>query len=434
MKRRDFICSAMGLLVTGRQARAAERPCPPALVNVSGGSSVASSCASAGAAGGTPKYMQGLGDFQVRNLEGEYAPRNSLVSVWDVLPEEWRALGQPNGADGVFTSWSGGAGDSAGRRLIVHGGGHNDSSNNGVYLFDFSGEDAPEGWQVAPNSLSSRAAVVSSSTVYSDNRPTSIHSYDQLWFDSNRNRLYRFSGSPYSAGAGASVAYFYDFDAGAWNSQADGKAFLHDPAIASLGSTLIGSPDGSTLLFLAATKQPRFVDVVTGNVHPFGAALSGSEENQFAAAIDTTRSSDGRGKCRYVALYKNGASGPRIKVFSVDWSARTWNVTTEQLLGAEAENLNSQGACIFYDGLRDSFWAFGNRAATSTGLVSSVYEIDAESFEVRRWNLDTSRASVRAKPGCKGGFNRHVWFPEWRVVGTVHAHDAPVSLIKLPAA
>ena len=167
MKRRDFICSAVGLLVAGRQAQGADPPCPPPTISVGGGSPVESSCGPPGVDGGVPQYARGLGDFEVRNLDGAYAPRNGARSVWDVLPEEWRVVGQPNGADGVFTAWSGGAGDAVGRRLIVHGGGHGDSSNNGIYVFDFSGDQVPAGWRIAANSLSSRADVISSYSVLS---------------------------------------------------------------------------------------------------------------------------------------------------------------------------------------------------------------------------------------------------------------------------
>ena len=434
MKRREFLFSAVGLVGFTRSGIASERPCPPSSFNVSGGSSVSSTCDAEAAVGDLPRYMSGLSDFQVRNLDGDFGPRNRMRSLWDALPAEWRLLGQPHGADGIFTSWSGGRGDPGGRRLFVHGGGHGDSSNNGLYIYDFSGDEEPGGWSVAPNSLSPRALVASSSSVYSDSKPTSIHSYDQQWYDPNQRRFYRFSGSPHTAGSGTRFAYFYDVANSRWNSDPDGQAFVDDANLASLGSTLIGSPDGSCLLYLAATKVPRFVTVATGAVKPFGRPLSGSEESQFASAIDSARSDQNLGKCRYVALFNNGANGPRIKVVSVDWSAQTWSVSTEALTGDAAPDLNSQGACIFYDELRDSFWAFANRAATETGVVNAMYEIDAESFTVRKWPLDTSSAVIKSKSGCKGGFNRHVWFPQWRIAATVHKHDAPVSLIKLPGA
>jgi hypothetical protein len=354
--------------------------------------------------------------------------------MWDTLPAEWRQVGQPNGADGVFSTWSGGRGDPRNRRLFVHGGGHGDSSNNGLYVYDFSGDAAPQGWSVASNSLSPLAKVVSSDNVYLDNKPTSIHSYDQQWYDPSLDRFYRFSGSPHAGGAGTSVAYYYDVSVGKWNCDPTGQPFLDDPAIASLGSSLLGSPDGSRLLYLAATKVPRFVTVATGSVKPYGSPLSGSEESQFATAMDTARSDESSGKCRYVALYNNGTNGPRIKVINVDWAAQTWTVSTEALSGDSADDLNSQGACVFYDQVRDTFWALANRKATSTGAVSAIYEIDAMSFGVRKQPLDSLSAPIAAKPGCTGGFNRCVWFADWRIVATVHEHDAPVSLIKLPNA
>jgi hypothetical protein len=88
---------------------------------------------------GVPAFAQGMSDFQVRNMTGAYTPTNGKETMYSTLPAAWQQTGQPNGADMVFTAWCGGKGDVEGKRLFVHGGGHLDSSNNGLQRHECSG-------------------------------------------------------------------------------------------------------------------------------------------------------------------------------------------------------------------------------------------------------------------------------------------------------
>jgi hypothetical protein len=413
MNRRSFISSAVALsgaalpLVGRSQATS----CPPPTVDVVGGSSVQTSCT-------LPRYMSAMADFEVRDLTGSYAPANGTVSMFSVLPAEWQLTGQPNGANSVFQAWSGGAGDPIGRRLFVHGGGHGDGSNNGLYVFDFDGSDAPKGWSIAPNSLSALSDVTLCTETYKDGKPTSIHTYDQLFYDTNLRRFYRFGGSPHCQnGAGMERSFYYDFELGKWV-----EWILSSNLRADLGATLMGAPDGSQLFYLSATNIPFFVDVTSGAEKPVGSTPFGTQGAGPCSAYDSRRR-------QWAVFFSQSSSTPEALVVTIDWKAKNWSYSKTDLTGPDAADLNGEGACVLYDSARDSFWVFANREVGAP--ISSIYEVDAASFTVTRHALSSP---IQAYDAPKGGYNRHVWLEDWRVIGTVHKHDSPVSVIKLPDA
>jgi hypothetical protein len=433
MKRREFLLTIgyTGLaLPAASKVVAASVPCPPPSVSISGGSSATTTCSPAPTsppAADLPQYMSGMSAFEVRDLTTVSGGKTTMFAT---LPQEWQVTGQPNGADMVFSAWSGGAADNNGLRLFVHGGGHFDSSNNGLYVYDFNGSSAPVGWKLAPNSLSALSAVVQSAHVYSDGKPCAVHSYDGLWYDPNLNRFYRFGGSGFGPGGGGiSAAFYYSFATSSW------VPFISDSRIGTtLGSSLVGAPNGSKVLYLASTKSPLFVSTSSGaaaaaaGATAYGDAMSGSEESGFATAMDTTRSNVSTGVCRYVSFYHDN-SGARAKIVTVNWPGSTFTVASQALTGTYAGELNASGPCVAYDAKRDSFWVFANSNDTSDGQISSLYEVSATSFAVSKSTLSRP---IQTLTNNRGGFNRHIWFPNWRIIGTVHAHNQPMSLIKLP--
>ena len=71
-------------------------------------------------------------------MSGTSAPTNGKTSMSDATPSEW-LTSDPGTCDlgCVIAAWSGGAGAVSGTKLFVHGCGHNDSANNGIYAYDF---------------------------------------------------------------------------------------------------------------------------------------------------------------------------------------------------------------------------------------------------------------------------------------------------------
>lgn len=429
MKRREFLNATAGLAALGvtplGRAQAAVPPCPPPTAMANGGSASQTVCPPVG----TPKYMSGMADFAVRNLTGVYAPSNGNVSMFSALPSEWQVTGQPNGAFGVFQAWGGGKGDAAGRRLFVHGGGHYDSSNNGLYIYDFNGDAVPTGWNVAPNSLSALSLVVANSEQYSDNYPTAIHTYDQLWYDPVLSRFYRYGGSRFSpAGDACTSAFYYDVSAGCWNtnlpSNSSHSPFFHDAQLGTLGGTMIGAPDGSKILTLPADKQPMFISSSGAKLALVGDAFEqGSQIHGPAIAYDSSRN-------RYVA-FQSGWSPATIQLITVDWSRNTFT-TTQQNVDANGLPLDT-GLSVVYDGARDSFWIFGGSDQSANGSFNSISEISASTFALLGTHTFAGGATIGYGGSlATGNYNRHVWFSDWRVICTCAGYDQPVSIIKLP--
>ena len=144
-----------------------------------------------GQAGPTPGYISSLADFEVALLDGGRAPANGMLSMSDITPNEWRN-NDPGSLDlrAVIIAWNGGA-KGTGSRLFVHGGGHTDSANNGLYIFDYSGGSQPTGW-TTPLQISSVSAVRANGATYSDGLPTAVHTYDGMVYASHNEHVYRF--------------------------------------------------------------------------------------------------------------------------------------------------------------------------------------------------------------------------------------------------
>lgn len=363
-----------------------------------------------------PVYMQGMSSFDVRSLSSTYTPSNGNETMYEAQPGEWQTTGQTGGADNVFRAWSGGKGDADNLKLYVHGGGHSDSSNNGIHVYDLSGSAAPVGWTVQTGSQSALSAVTESTEFYSDGRPTAIHSYDGLWFDSNQNRLYRCGGSGFGPGGGGiDFCAYFDFDTNTWTTLANNSVLG-----TSLGSTLIGSPDGTKLLYLSSTNTPQFIDTSSGSLTGYGSTPWGSEEKNPVMLYDTLRA-------QYVCF--DSFTSARALVFTVTWASNTWSSASNALSGANASDLNSGGAACLYDAARDLYWVFGNDAACSSGSIAYIYSVNPTTWAVTRYTLGTA---ITTNVANNGMYNRFVWLPLQRMVATVAEYNQAAQLIKIP--
>jgi hypothetical protein len=120
----------------------------PAETTSAGGATSSSTSTSSGTGGSTSSGAGGAGTGG-SNVGG--APAGPIDTVIDAMAEgSWKKLtGTPMNAvcpmsvnhylcDAVMNAWSGGAFDSARDRLIIHGGGHDDSFYNNVFTFDLA--------------------------------------------------------------------------------------------------------------------------------------------------------------------------------------------------------------------------------------------------------------------------------------------------------
>jgi len=440
VKRREFLSglAAIASVLEVRQSGAATVPCPPGRLSVAGGTPVSTACDSAlGVI--SPAWASGLSDFSVRSMTGTaFGPVNGKETLLDVLPEGWRdpfsVSGGGQGASQIISAWSGGKGDSESGRLFVQGGGHGDSANNGIYVFSFGTGDRPIGWSLAgapyPSdecSLSNSSSVISSQTTYLDGKPTSVHTYDQTWFDSARNRLYRIGGGAYKSGSSCTAGYFWDFNANrGWAKYVDGLS----PGGVYYAGSLIGSQDGQLQFFLCYGAS-FFIDCSTGE------RTAVAQLGIPSATVEPVSAFDSKNQ-RWISMASYG-SVPWVYTYSIDWSKKALNSVVDRSSSGslpEFFKTNKSSGSLVYDQKLHRFWYFGFKSATQMpGLMSAVVlEIDPDTFSIVQHELTAEPGSSlpSVNKGSQGSFNRHVWFPKYRVFATVQSYNSAVSVVKLP--
>lgn len=426
MKRRDFLvrtAGALGAAGLPGVLSAQSRPCPPGTVSLSGGQTISSTCK------GLPDFVSGLAPFQVRNLSGpDFGPANGKETMWSVTPDEWRSSGQPFGLDNVLGAYSGGAGYASAKRFFVHGGGHGDSANNGVYQYELGEDSRPVGWSILParnarsgSTLSYRSDVQSSKLAYLDGNPTAIHSYDQLIVDEARGRFYRFGGSDYGNGSGTPYAWSHDLVGGWTQLPANVTEMLTTQGNSNLGSTVLVAPDSSKCLFLGAAIGPFFMDLASFSTTRSGTALTSSTEYGLSSVYDSLRN-------RYVVVGNHWSAGPRVWVVTVDWRNNAWSAA-QQTGTALADH--GQGPSMCYDVVGDCLWHWAGRSELDGAPLTKVRRYSASTLAlVQEHSL--SGDSIVSLVHKGGGWHRFVYIPQWQIIALVLSDNAPVSIIKLP--
>jgi len=359
----------------------------------------------------TPTYISGLSDYEVRVLSGTYAPTNGTSSIQSVTPSEWLTSDPGAGLEGVITAWNGGP-KVVGSKLIVHGGGHGDSANNGVYIFDFSGTSAPTGWD-DPVDVSTVANVRANQATYADGSPVSSHTYDGLVYASHNDTFYRFGGSRWSDGSMPGRSFKYNVATGQWS---------------QLSSDFPGGDDSGCKTFYDPTTGNLFVttqDVSQGyffrtsNDTWSGAkGFSGDGFTYNSVASAGWDSSRGRG----VVVSENENS-----LVTINFSAETVSVSSFSPSGSTAI-FSQSGVSAVYDAIEDVYWLFGG--GTSSPGWSTIYSMDPDTFVTTAHSL--SGDSISVVSGMIGSFGRFAYMEDWRAIGVVASHTSAVYVINLP--
>lgn len=385
----------------------------------------------------SPAYADGMVAYDVRQLTGTYSPVTETME--SVTPAEWLSNASPSGEDaqagrtvaGVLSSWSGGAGATVDTVLdgflVVHGGGHNDSGNNGMYLFDpqLSGNVAV-GWE-SPVDISAQADAVQNVTAYSDGRPTSVHSYEGLVWAPDRRRFYRFGGSSFD-GPGDFVPSLWEYNPA--------------EAVESRWTQLLDYPGG-----VSSSTPMMFYDQAAGKLiamHPginchiydidagtWSSALNITLEGSFdfSGSYDPTRNR---------IIGRSGNSG----------GVRTWefNLTTDSEASSASvtftgdTGLVTNGEPAFaYDPTLDVFWVIGG---SSTAFYNRIAWFSAATLastpgavpvtEVT-FNSAANIATTGFEDGMQGTYGRYLLIDQDRLLLTVHRLDEGVWLVKLPS-
>ena len=363
-----------------------------------------------GQAAPIPEYVAALVPFEVARLDGNLAPANGNISMQDITPAEWLASDPGNsGLGGVITAWNGGA-KSVGEKLFVHGGGHTDSANNGIYIYDFSGTSRPTGW-TTPLLISSVSAVRSNNATYSDGLPTAVHTYDGLVHATHNNHLYRFGGSQYNNGFMEGRPFKYSVSGNRWTrlpnypSNNGGAKTLYDPATGKIFVTMNDALEGH--FFRTDSETWSGSKGYSGNGFPF---------NAFGV-WDTSRN-------RGLII----GDGERSLV-DIDFENETVSVSGISVSGASGI-LGSSGISAVYDPVADIYWIFGG--GTSSSGWSNLYRLNADGPPWTMQSVSFTGSQIERTRGMIGSWGRFVFMPAWRAIGVIASETSPAFIIRLP--
>lgn len=369
------------------------------------------SCSSFAQNGPAPDYISSLSPFNIRALTGSYAPSNGNESMASITPSEW-LTDDPSvlGLRGVLAAWSGGGKATTGTQLFVHGGGHSDSANNGMYIYDFGGQTNPTGWE-SPLVISGVSDVRSGSATYADGKPGAVHTYDGAVYASHNNHIYRFGGSSYSNGSWTNTAFKYNVATGEWTRLAnypggEGAAkTIYDPITGKIFVTITNSFSGRFL---------RTSDDTWSSSKSFGG--NGFPYDSMAA-WDTSRN-------RAIIVGDGETS-----LVTVDFASESISVDSFSPTGV-TEPFSINGISAAYDPVRDVFWMIGGpiRSAGYTNL----YELraDGNPWSTARYSL--SGDDIPQAKDLRGSWGRYVLMPQWGAIGLVASDTSPAFVIRLP--
>ena len=393
--RRDFLISSAGLLGASAPlvGRSQALPCPPPQMSTDEPNSASTSCAPST----MPAYVSSMAPFQVRALTGDYSPSNGTSTLRSIMPSMWA------GNDNIMSSWSGGAKSTAGTKMYVHGGGHSDSSNNGLYCFDFAGTTKPTGWAVENTG---QPGVTSDIAVGSTGAPIAVHTYDGM-VDMGP-ALYRFGGSAYPSGGFTSQMVRFDKATSAWTRIPSGP-YSHFAGMA-VGSIATGK-------ILVMERWATYVTYAFYRVATNNWSASRSAPNQWgndASAAFNPATNTG------LCVSTSNGYGQSSFSIAIDWMGETLTQTPRSLT-----NMGT-GCALVWDPTRAVYWCFG-----STNNTGTLYEIDPVTFAVTPHAL-TGDAPLTPESPYWGTFGRWLFMDSWRAIGSVASRTTPAFIIRLP--
>jgi hypothetical protein len=351
-----------------------------------------------------------MSSFEIRAMSGSLAPTNGRATLSSVTPSAWSSGGGTGTNDDVIRPWSGGPKITNGTRLYVHGGGHTDSHNNGLYSFEFSGGSAPTGWSLLAISDPSSVNLDSGGS-YSDGLPNSVHTYGGMC--EMGGAFWRVGGSQAGSGGMIRALWRYDMGRGTW-------ARMPDCPYPCTGA-LIGNASGSATGKLLSIDRWGNGYTTYGFFTPNGSGSSGSWSSgkdvpsqwpdDPEIAYRPTSSTTGT----ILVVGGNGAYS-----CNVDWSAETLTSQTSRSIPT-----SSQGPFVVYDNARDVYWSMaGNN-------YSTIYEINPSSYAATAHSLSAAMANNETTE-YHGVFGRYVFMPDARAIGVVFSRSSSVYVIKLP--
>lgn len=369
-----------------------------------------------------PAYIADLSPYAARQLAGTYAPASGVVTLSDATPSVWRTQGNV-GVTGVISAWNSGGKSVGGTRMFVHGGGHGDTANNGMYIYEFAGTTRPTGWTQPLDITASTSSPPLRSggdgfSTYTDGRPISVHTIDGTVYAHHNDTFYRFGGPRWQDGPATNACFKYAVASGTWTqlpnypvAQGDSQcSTIYDPS----SRKILVLNNGSFSCFFFRCDSDTFS----------GAKTSPLVGYYTTGAYDTARS---RG-----ILVGEG----NMRLLTIDWSAETVSITN--LTGSGSTLLIGKAAPgIVYDSVCDCYWLFGSGDGASIGTMASfqtLYRMNAGQSGTT-WTISSNTvtgASVTAIDQ-RGFYGRFALLSSYRAIGLCTSHSAAPYVIRLPS-
>ena len=356
--------------------------------------------------GTAPTYISALSDYQVARLT---SPTNGKVHLNDTMPAAWVGVSGAWGTNpNITAAFSGGCYDALGAFAYIHGGGHSDSANNGLWRYIFNGTTAPTGWElldISPTPASVTANADPTST--SPNRPISIHTYAGLALDPDTNKVFRFAGGQWDSGAMPTKNWAFDVSAGTWAQTQNTPYAANNPV------TSIIDDVSRKILVISHTGDWWFYRIDTNVV-----GGQGSDDQQAfdsVGAYDPTRS----------RAYLWAPS--ELWQIDIDWTAETtsWSAATPS--GATSIISSAKGA-FFYDQDSDRYWLFPLVSGSTS--MTAVYDM-TPSLVITSHSTSGTNTGF-GTDGWSGSYNKICPMLQWRAVGFITGISDAAYVVKLP--
>lgn len=127
---------------------------------------------------------------------------------------------KPYGSTGpraIMSAWSGACYDTTREQLLVHGGGHGDSSDNSIYAFNLESLTWSRLWGPTPNDSILPLPNVPWGETYADGSPRARHTYGGLQVIPALGALWMWGGSLWSGSGGMGKAtWLFDLEQKTW--------------------------------------------------------------------------------------------------------------------------------------------------------------------------------------------------------------------------
>lgn len=367
----------------------------------------------------TPAYIAALAPFDALQLP---VSQNGQVSIFDTLnhsvpvpgaltrPDEWLSNDPgDSGYEQVIQAWSGGGGDGDLRTLWVHGGGHSDSANNGVYRFDFNGDP----WVGATIDHIAAVADVNDQADYDDGSPGSIHTYQGMF--AFEGSMYRMPGSRYRTNGSSDFNDIWRNTDGTWT-----KMAYYPPGVHAIGICCVNKSKRKAFLMNRGHGQITFYDFDANTYSPMR-SYSGTRPEENQGGYHSAACNEDTGE---VLIIGNGWSSR----FNCDWDNDT-------IAGNIIESVSISGyprytaPVLVWDPTLKDYWAFGGNNSHDW---SNIYRITGTGAS-KSATPEALSQTVTRHASSVSLFNRGFIMDADRAIGLVSWHNQAPWVIRLPS-